>query len=207
MLQNPAFTSTDRSELRRLVEEYPWAALVTSTESGLSASHYPVLWDQTGDDELALVTHLGRPDEKNHRLDGSDVLVILQGPHGYVSTRWYPEGQFVPTWNHVTAHLTCRPEVLSPEENYAVLCRLVEHFEGADEGARLLPAYDESARAVARGTVGLRLHVRGVRMLRKLSQNKAPEVVAAVADELDRHPFDLHAALAAEMRRALDSRD
>ncbi|WP_456845379.1 FMN-binding negative transcriptional regulator [Cellulomonas sp. P5_C6] len=201
MLQNPKFATDDPRALRALVEGYPWATLVSSTDGGLVASHYPMLWEETADDSMSLVTHLGRPDELNHRLDGSDVLVIVQGPHAYISTRWYPEGQFAPTWNHVTAHLTCRPEALSADENFAVLSRLVEHFEGTGEGARLLPSYDGPARAMARGTVGLRLHVRSFRMLEKLSQNKPPEVVAVVAAELERRPFDLHAALAAEMRR------
>ena len=159
MLQNPKFTTDDPAALRALVDGYPWATLVSATDDGLAASHYPMLWEDRDDDAMSLVTHLGRPDELNHRLDGSDVLVIVQGPHAYISTSWYPEGQFVPTWNHVSAHLTCRPEVLSAEENYAVLSRLVEHFEGTGDGARLLPAYDGPARAIARGTVGVRLHV------------------------------------------------
>ena len=202
MLQNPKFATDDPAALRALVDGYPWATLVSSTDSGLAASHYPMLWEDRGDDAISLVTHLGRPDELNHRLDGSDVLVIVQGPHAYISTSWYPEGQFVPTWNHVSAHLTCRPEVLTAEENYAVLCRLVEHFEGTGEGARLLPAFDGPARAVARGTVGVRLHVESFRMVEKLSQNKPPEVVERLVEELEQRPFDLHAALAAEMRRA-----
>ena len=202
MLQNPKFATDDPAAPRALVDGYPWATLVSSTDTGLAASHYPMLWEDRGDDAMSLITHLGRPDELNHRLDGSDVLVVVQGPHAYISTRWYPEGQFVPTWNHVSAHLTCRPEVLSAEENYAVLCRLVEHFEGTGEGARLLPAFDCPARAVARRTVGVRLHVESFRMVEKLSQNKPPEVVERLVEELERRPFDLHAALAAEMRRA-----
>ena len=55
---------------------------------------------------------------------------------------------------------------------------------------------------MARGTVGVRLHVRSFRMVEKLSQNKPPEVVDRLVDELEQRPFDLHAALAAEMRRA-----
>ncbi|WP_456825118.1 FMN-binding negative transcriptional regulator [Cellulomonas sp. P5_E12] len=202
MLQNPKFATQDAAALRALVDGYPWATLVSATDDGLAASHYPMLWEERADDAMSLVTHLGRPDELNHRLDGSDVLVVVQGPHAYISTSWYPEGQFVPTWNHVSAHLTCRPEVLSAEENYAVLGRLVEHFEGTGAGARLLPAYDGPARAMARGTVGVRLHVRSFRMVEKLSQNKPPEVVEKVVEELERRPYDLHAALAAEMRRA-----
>ena len=54
----------------------------------------------------------------------------MQGPHGYISPGWYGEVHSVPTWNHVTAHLYGVPEMLSDEENLAVLDRLVDHSRG-----------------------------------------------------------------------------
>lgn len=203
MLTNPYFVSTDPAALRDLVERYPWATLVTPTAEGLQASHYPVLRD--GDD--ALLTHVGKQDLRTLELPRHEVLVILQGPQGYVSTDWYPPGEFVPTWNHVTAHLTCEVEVLDADENFRVLCRLVRHFEGDGERARLLEDREADARAAARGTVGLRLRIRGAKVWRKLSQNKPPHVVRGVVAGLRRAPNDLNAQLADEMERELSKRD
>ncbi len=63
-----------------------------------------------------------------HGLGESEVLVIVQGPHGYISPSWYAEPA-VPTWNFVSAHLSGVPEILTTEENLRVLERLVDHFE------------------------------------------------------------------------------
>ncbi|HBU43746.1 MAG TPA: transcriptional regulator, partial [Microbacterium sp.] len=60
MRQNPSFAMTDVGELRRIVEQNPWATLVSSTDDGLVASHYAVLLDDTRDD-LTVVGHVGKP--------------------------------------------------------------------------------------------------------------------------------------------------
>jgi transcriptional regulator len=144
-----------------------------------------------------LVSHFGRPDEQLHELGRHEILVIVQGPHGYVSPSWYAEGDLVPTWNHVTAHLYGVPEILSEEENYQVLRRLTDHFEHGRAGGRSLDQDEAGTRRTAKGTVGLRMRVTRFDARAKLSQNKTPEVVDRVIRELDaRDP-----GLAAEMRR------
>lgn len=201
MLTNPYFTCTDTDELYRLIDENPWATLVASTADGLRASHYPVIRDGE-----VLLTHVGKQDERVLDLGGGDLLVIVQGPHGYIPSRWLPDGEFVPTWNHVTAHLTCSVEVLSPEDNFAVLCELVRRCEGG-RPARPLEDYGDAAWRAARGSLGLRLRVRSFAMIRKLSQNKPLDVVQNLVNELRQHPYDRHRLLAAEMERAAASRD
>lgn len=196
MRHTPHFLLTDPAEVGRLVRGNPWATFVSATSAGLVASHYPVLVD---DDEEALtvLSHFGRPDEQLHELGEHELLVVVQGPHDYVSSSWYDQGDDIPTWNHVTAHLYGVPEILSAEENFAVLTRLTDHFEGGFEHGRSLATDDDRARRVAKGTVGLRLRVTRFNARAKLSQNKAPQVADRIIGELDvRNP-----ALAAEMRR------
>ncbi|MGZ8804796.1 MAG: FMN-binding negative transcriptional regulator [Microbacterium sp.] len=207
MRQNPSFAMTDVAELRRLVDENPWSALVSDTPDGLVASHYAVLLDEERDD-LTIVGHVGKPDDMIHGLGERELLVVIQGPHGYVSPGWYGDVKSVPTWNFVSAHLTGIPEILTPEENLEVLDRLVARFEGRMPDPRMMwerpndPAYVER---LARGTVGFRLTPTRVVAKRKLSQNKSVEVVETVIAELSGDgPYANH-ALAAEMRRAHDA--
>ena len=63
MRQNPSFTLSDPAAIKQLVRENPWAILVSAPETGLVASHYPVLVDEDRD-ELSVVTHVGRPDDR-----------------------------------------------------------------------------------------------------------------------------------------------
>src|SRR5918994_4886669 len=137
MRQNPSFTMTDVTELRRLVAANPWVTLVSAADDGLVASHYAVLLDDERDD-LTIVGHVGKPDDLVHGLGERELLVVVQGPHGYVSPGWYGETPSVPTWNFVSAHLSGIPEILSPEENLRVLDRLVARFESGMPQPRLL---------------------------------------------------------------------
>ena len=196
MRHTPRYLMTDPERVKQLVRDHPWATFVSPTSDGLVASHYPVMVEEG--DAISLVSHFGRPDDQLHELGQHEVLVIVQGPHDYVSPSWYPPGEVVPTWNHVTAHLYGVPEILDDEENYQVLSRLTEHFEHHRPGGRSLSEDEAGSRRTARGTVGLRLRVTRFDARAKLSQNKPAEVVETIVEHLEpRNP-----GLAEEMRRS-----
>ncbi|KZE41575.1 transcriptional regulator [Microbacterium sp. T32] len=196
---------TDVGEIRRLIEHHPWVTLVSAGADGLVASHYAVLLDDDRDD-LTIVGHVGKPDDAILDLGKRELLVVVQGPHGYITPRWYGDGPAVPTWNFVSAHLSGIPEILTPEENLRVLDRLVERFEGED-GRGLYRAPNDAAFVdrLAAGTVGFRLTPSRVVGKRKLSQNRPAEVVDTIIEGLADGP-DANPALAAEMQRAADAR-
>lgn len=209
MRQNPSFAMSDVGEIRRLIEQNPWVTIVSSTENGLVASHYAVLLDADRDD-LTIVGHVGKPDDLVHGLGERELLVVVQGPHGYISPGWYGDVQSVPTWNFVSAHLSGVPELLTPEENLQVLERLVARFEGGLPQPRLMwepPNDPEYVRRLERGTVGFRLTPTKVVAKRKLSQNKPDEIVETVITELEagESPY-ADPRLPAEMRRDLETR-
>ncbi|SMQ71016.1 negative transcriptional regulator, PaiB family [Plantibacter sp. VKM Ac-1784] len=199
MRHTPTYLMTDVDEVKRLIRNHPWATFVSPASTGLVASHYPAILEEDRD-ELSIVSHFGRPDERSHELGEHEVLVIIQGPHDYVSPSWYPEGQLIPTWNHVTAHLYGTPEVLSEDENYEMLSRLTDHFEDHRPDGRHLSQDEAGTRRAAKGTVGLRMRVTRFDARAKLSQNKTPEVV----DDITAHLAERNPALAEEMRRQQD---
>lgn len=198
---------TDVGEIRRLIHLNPWVTLVSQTDDGLVASHYAVMLDDTRDD-LTIVGHVGKPDDAILGLGERELLVVVQGPHGYITPRWYGDVPAVPTWNFVSAHLSGIPELLSPDENLRVLERLVDRFEGDGDDARglyRLPNDEAFVERLERGTVGFRLAPTRVTAKRKLSQNKTAEVVETIIAGLaDEGPE--RAPLVAEMRRAADAR-
>lgn len=196
MRHTPRYLMTDPEEVKRLVRAHPWATFVSTTAAGLVASHYPVLLDESAAG-ITLLSHFGRPDDVLHELGRGEVLVIIQGPHDYVSPSWYAPGDLVPTWNHVTAHLYGTPVVLEEEENYAVLCRLTDHFERHHPQGRTLADDEAGTRRAAQGTVGLRMRVDRFDARAKLSQNKPGDVRETITAQLAR----TNPALAEEMRR------
>ena len=200
MRHTPAYLLEDPDEVKRLIRENPWATIVSMTSTGLVASHYPVMLDENAEG-ISIVSHVGRPDEQLHELGQHEVLVIIQGPHGYISPGWYDAGDFVPTWNHVTAHLWGTPEILSSEENFEVLDSLVNRFEERMPQPVTLQVDEEQARRIAKGTVGLRLTVTRFDARLKLSQNKSEDVARRIIGELEHGDRYAHPELAREMRR------
>lgn len=208
MRQNPSFAMTDVGELRRLIDSNPWMTLVSATDDGLVASHYAVLLDE-GRDDLTIVGHVGRPDDLIHGLGERELLVVVQGPHGYISPGWYGDAPNVPTWNFVSAHLSGVPELLTPEENLVILDRLVARFESGMPQPRLLwerPNDPDYVTRLERGTIGFRLTPTKVVAKRKLSQNRPDEVVETIIAELGAGGAYVDPRLAAEMQRDLDAR-
>ncbi|CAB4591816.1 MAG: FMN-binding negative transcriptional regulator [Actinobacteria bacterium] len=202
MRHTPRYLMTDPLEVKRVIRGNAWATFVTNTSKGLVASHYPVILDESRDDEIVIVSHFGRPDDELHELGQHEVLVIIQGPHDYVSSSLYEQDDFVPTWNHVTAHLYGKPEVLSDDENFMMLSKLTDHFEQHFEGGRSLSENEEKARQTAKGTVGLRMVVTRFDARAKLSQNKSE----GVKDRIENHFVGSNPQLAREMKRVRENK-
>ncbi len=202
MRHTPRYLMTDPLEVRRVIRGNAWATFVTNTSKGLVASHYPVILDESREDEIVIVSHFGRPDDEIHELGQHEVLVIIQGPHDYVSSSLYEQDDFVPTWNHVTAHLYGTPEVLSDDENFMMLSKLTDHFEQHFEGGRSLSENEEKARQTAKGTVGLRMVVTRFDARAKLSQNKSE----GVKDRIEDHFVGSNPQLAREMKRVRENK-
>ena len=128
MRDNPLYASDDDQLVRKLIGENPWATIVSATPTGLVASHYPVLLDDGS--ELALLMHVGRPDEEAHGFGSSEVLVIIAGAHGYISPSCYTShANPVPRWNFILAHCYGTHRSLDDDENRNLLARLTTQFE------------------------------------------------------------------------------
>jgi transcriptional regulator len=205
MRYTPHYILTDENEVKRLIRENPWATIVSNTAKGLVASHYPVVLEED-EPGISIVSHVGRPDERAHELGEHEVLVIIAGAHGYISPGWYENEEFVPTWNHATAHLYGTPEILSDDENFRVLGNLVDYFEKRLPDPVSLTIDEEGARHIATGTVGIRIRVTRFDARLKLSQNKSPEVIEKIIAALEDDGPYASQPLADEMRRNLEAR-
>jgi transcriptional regulator len=184
VIETPEYAWADVAAIRELIRTYGWATLVSSTPDGPVASHLPVLLEEREDDELVVVGHVGRPDDVLHGLGTSEVLLVVAGPHGYVSPGWYGTTPAAPTWDFAVAHLYGTPQVLDAEASYQVLSDTTDHYEGVRAEPVRLPDVAEYARRIAKGAVSFRLPVRRVQAKLKMSQNRPVEVVERIVDAL-----------------------
>src|SRR4051794_30015001 len=184
----------DRAEsARSIVRAHPFATIITPE---LRATHMPCLVDEAGDD-VAILGHVARADPVADALDGP-LLLIFQGPHGYVSASWYGDDT-IPTWNHVTLHVRGIPELLA--DPMPLLRRTVDHFEAAVEHPWSLDRMGDTAREMAGQVRAFRLEAEWWHAEAKLSQDKpADEQARIVAGLEERGPYE-NQVLAAAMRR------
>ena len=183
---------------RDVIAAHPWATLVSGPPGDLTVSHLPVLPEVEG---TGVLGHLARADAEQHRLGTRDVVLVVQGPHGYVSPAFYRSGEpSVPTWNFVVAHLHGRPDLLDAEQTYDVLERTVDRFECERPRPFRLASQAAYAQRIAPHTTGFRLVPTRVEAKAKLSQDKSVADRAGVREGLERDGVHGNAELASWMR-------
>ena len=201
MLEQPVYAASD-GDVRDLVRERGWALLVTGTTVPV-VSHLPIVLERatpSAPGEVTVLGHLARADAEVHELGRHDVVLVVEGPDGYVSPSFYAATPYVPTWNFVVAHLHGRPELLDAEETWDVLARTVDHFESARPEPWRLDGVTDYARSIAPHTTGFRLTPTRVVGKAKLSQDKPDTIVERVIHALDSDAVHGNPALAAAMR-------
>lgn len=167
-----AFASRDLAQLDALVNRYDFASLVTVVDDKPLVSHVPVTYRRDGE-RIVVTGHLARPNPQSS-FEG-DALVMLHGPHAYVSPSWYPDKEEqarVPTWNYAVAHLAGRLELFEDEAALATHVGELSARHEARSGSDWRFDFDAPAERVQlRGIVGFRLHVERIDLKLKLSQN------------------------------------
>jgi transcriptional regulator len=188
----------DRIEwLSVLMRDCPLATLVTLGNSGLVASHVPLIYEPLPDSPGVLHGHLARANAQWQDLRPDvDALAIFHGPQAYISPSWYAtkqqSGRVVPTWNYAVVHAYGKMEV------YTETGRLRKHLESltAEHEKKYSPwkpsdAPAEFFEALLNAIVGIDIRITRLEGKWKVSQNRSPEdrngVVAALTgqDELN----------------------
>jgi len=127
----PAFKVSDAAAAFELIDQYAFGTIITSSpHSGLVATHLPFLLKRVVSGAI-LQGHVARANTHWRLFDGStEAIVIFQGPHGYISPRWYATGPAVPTWNYAVVHLHGRPLATDNRELTAsIIAALVQKYE------------------------------------------------------------------------------
>ncbi|MCA0455224.1 MAG: FMN-binding negative transcriptional regulator [Chloroflexi bacterium] len=170
------FEMNDPAELTAFMQQYNFAALVTNTADGLTATHLPFMLDSTRGQHGTLIAHLAKPNlQWKHFANGQEALVIFTGPHAYVSPNWYEKPQTnVPTWNYTAVHAYGIPRVMEdPQEIYAMLDQLVVAHEVVYEKPWVMQSAEEHVRRLIGGIVGFEMTITRVEGKAKLSQNRS----------------------------------
>lgn len=163
-----SFVVEKRELAEKLVQEHPFATLVTATPDGLHVSHLP-LFLESG----LLMGHLARGNPHSKVLAKHPSTVIFHGPHAYVTPTWYAECD-VPTWNYVTLHVSGQARLVEKEDLLIdCLRKLTERMEAKGGWDFQIPA--DLSGNLTKAIVGFEIPMGKWEMKAKLSQNRSPE--------------------------------
>ena len=197
-----AFVETDLAQLDRLLQADPFITLVSTDADGVPvASQLPVLYRRDGDDIL-VEGHWARANPQSRHQ--GEVLLLVHGPHAYVSPAWYPDKETearVPTWNYASAQLRGSLERFEDEASLAdLVSRLSDRFEAQAGGDWHFEPQREGHRVQLRGIVGFRFVPRQIDLKFKLSQNHPVANRESVIVQLQGQARERSRSIAALMR-------
>jgi len=185
MHPNAAFRREDRELLEMLIDQIGFGMVFAQTPDGPRVAHVALL--STGDG--AVQFHLSRGNALAKYLAESTALVVINGPDGYVSPRWYADPGQVPTWNYVALELEGRVRRMDADATLALVSDLSDKHEARISDGQpwtmdKLPP--ERLRGLLAGIVGFELEVQAWRETLKLSQNKPADERERLAEGLER---------------------
>lgn len=185
------FKDEDLVSLHRQIEVTRLATLVTFDETGLQASHVPLLLDPALGTHGTLSGHLAKANPQWKALaTGAEALLIFQGADAYISPSFYPakaeHGKVVPTWNYVVVHAYGRPEVFTDPTRLLGIVRALtdKHESTRAEPWAVSDAPADYIEKMLNGIVGFSIPIERLEGKRKLNQNRSAEDIAGVSKGL-----------------------
>ena len=207
-MYTPAHFREDRLPvLHRWMRENSFATFVSVIDGAPFATHLPALLDSSRGQFGTIRAHMARANPHWRTFETrAELLVIYQGPHGYITPSWYEASAAVPTWNYTAVHAYGVPRVLEGEAAMALLLDQVALFESGFEKpwstSGQAPGYIEG---LAKGIVAFEVEVTRLEGKGKLSQNR-PADREQVLDALEERGAPEDLALASVMR-SVDDRE
>lgn len=169
-----AFQVDDLRGLDRLVAYNAFGTLVSQSGGAPFVSHLPVLY-RRAEERVTLLGHWARANPQWREIEGQRALLILHGPHAYISPRWYVDpGKNVPTWNYAVAHVHGRVRVIHEvDEIERIVTALADQYEAGAQKPWRFQDTGQAGRARLQAIVGFELSADAVEVKMKLGQNHA----------------------------------
>jgi transcriptional regulator len=169
----PFYTEVkERTQLIAFMKRYNFALLISDNENRPDVTPLPFVVSEEAE-KIKLISHIARGNPQWKGFDESkDVLILFQGPHCYISPRFYESNINVPTWNYTMVAAYGKPKIFHNREKHLNLVHSM--FENMEPEFRSqwdeLP--EEYKESLFGGIVGIEIEVEKLEGKFKLSQNK-----------------------------------
>lgn len=208
MFVRPCWQPKSSADSRQIIEQNPWALLVSNDDDGPLATNLPLLIEETStvdvQAQVSLIGHLARGNQHLAHLQSTptNVLAIFEGPSSYVTASWYPDRQMPSTYYYTAVHCYGRLEFQSVDELDRSLEDLTDRMEAPHPNSWRTSEIPRSE-IVRRLPVitGFRFLIERMEAKFKLGQDEPLRDALAVADVLEGHAAPNDRALAAMIRQ------
>jgi len=173
------FEVADEKEILSFLQANSFGQLVSRHQEQLFSTHLPFL---IGADVKFLKCHLARQNPQWQDIENQEVLIIIPGPHDYISPSWY-KNPGVPTWNYQAINIYGRCRVFDEVEE---LSQVVNGLTRKHEAVFAEPWAPEYKQAMLKAIVGIEVEITDIQCKYKLSQNRPAEDHQGVIDNLEK---------------------
>lgn len=171
------FEVNDKEEIFAFAKANAFGQLISNVDGRFFSTHIPFLFSE---DRTKVFGHLAKQNPQCSELDGQEVLITLEGPHGYVSPSWY-SARGVPTWNYQALHIYGHAKIFTDSDQLKDMVDLLtEKYESAFEQ----PWQPEYKASMLVAIVGLEITIGEIQCQYKLSQNRSSQDRGQVIEQL-----------------------
>jgi transcriptional regulator len=160
------FAITDSEKINSFLRQHSFGELISTVDGRLFTTHLPFLFDE---DSKTLRMHVAKANPQWQHLGKEEVLLVVAGPHGYVSPSWY-HSPGVPTWNYQAVHVYGVAKAITDSEE---LKSIVDGLTKIEEAKYPAPWQADYAATMLQGIVGVELAIAEIQCKFKLSQNRS----------------------------------
>jgi transcriptional regulator len=184
MYVDKQFKVNDRNEVLGFIDAHPFGQLISNVEGRLFSSHVPLLLSEN---KNSLLCHLAKRNRQWKEIEGQEILITFQGPHGYISPSWYAS-RGVPTWNYQVVHVYGRAELITDK---AALKCVVDDMSERFEATLSDPWTGDYAESLLDKIVGVNIEIIEIQGKYKLSQNRSAMERDRIRSELEMSGLEL----------------
>lgn len=169
------FKEEDRQTILDFIDEYPFAFMTGSFNSGAQvATQIPILLEEKNG-ELFFQGHFMRKTDHHKAFqENPNALLVFTGPSCYVSASWYSNPQIGSTWNYMSVHVGGQVQFMTNEQLVELMRKLTLKFEQGNSSSQTiydnLP--DHFLKKMMPAIVGFEIKAEKLENVFKLSQNR-----------------------------------
>jgi len=185
------FETNDHLKIRKLIEQNSFATILSfPEETAPFINHLPLIFSANKNEEQVLIGHMAKKNPQwTHFKKNPSSIVIINGPHTYITPRWYKSGKDVPTWNYAVAHLHGKVQLI---EDYSgqieILKQLTSFFEKPNKKPWEFELPDDLLQEseLTSAIISFKFYIEKIESKFKLSQNRSKEDQKGVIEGLSK---------------------